>query len=552
MDERNNSAKDIELNDAAEGICDESAVNDCPDEGDSSDELGRGEYRVDGDLSVENDPSELVFKYDRKNIIQKLNELSMGIKILIYVLMSLISALLLFLVLSFWNVNINTRGFDSGSVMLSQMSSTFIVLSLTSALSTNVGAVYWQDIKDVKLIKPFFFCFYALTTYLITVMAVSVVGFFVSSTKLMLSAFIVSVTVLVVLTIKMLGVYFGREAIKRDLMWEYFKTYNSREDLSPKSDYYCKNLYEEAKLRLTVLRKRELKELKWLISLHDQDDETIIIRYYADDYRFNFESKRKWEEYSSKLIEKTIQAVHNNDEKLVIENIDLLLKSGDYDTYSSIISLLVSSKPDYALEQMSKAQKIKRIEAAYDPNFFASILTGYSIHLFRELIKSGSGTGALNSALDYTRDESAVKEEIIDIIYCSTEVTEETVQSIEERFKEVAILDTYFPSTELLEAYYCHKYTTCIAIVDAAHKIYSNEDRSFVRIYNKKLRAHGKKIIVAQVGRKLPRNVQFKYLPDYNWDQVMTLLKKDEELKALPLETKRKLEEMKVYTLKCD
>ena len=52
-------------------------------------------------------------------------------------------------------------------LLLGQIANTLIVLSLTSVLSSNFGQAYWVDIKETKLIKPFWTCFTGITVYLL-------------------------------------------------------------------------------------------------------------------------------------------------------------------------------------------------------------------------------------------------------------------------------------------------------------------------------------------------------------------------------------------------
>ena len=64
-------------------------------------------------------------------------ELSMRVKVLAYIAISSICIGILFWLIGICGIGLNMAGKDNLSIMLSQISSTFIVLSLTSILSTD-------------------------------------------------------------------------------------------------------------------------------------------------------------------------------------------------------------------------------------------------------------------------------------------------------------------------------------------------------------------------------------------------------------------------------
>lgn len=62
----------------------------------------------------------------------------------------------------------NYPDIDYFDLLLGQIANTLIVLSLTSVLSDNFGQVYWVEIKETKLITPFWSCFIGITAYLLS------------------------------------------------------------------------------------------------------------------------------------------------------------------------------------------------------------------------------------------------------------------------------------------------------------------------------------------------------------------------------------------------
>lgn len=61
---------------------------------------------------------------------------------------------------------LRTIGSENGlTLYLSQLSFTFITISVMSVLSDSSNIIYWENIVDRKLIQPKWYCFYAYTTY---------------------------------------------------------------------------------------------------------------------------------------------------------------------------------------------------------------------------------------------------------------------------------------------------------------------------------------------------------------------------------------------------
>lgn len=472
-----------------------------------------------------------------------LRKLSLTKKIIIYVLITLACTFslwllctgVLWLICWFFNIysfHLELQSTDIVSIILSQVSSTFIVLSLTSILSTNVGKVYWQDIKDIRLVKPFFTCFYALTTYLITSMVVSIAGFLAHYRMIVLSSFGFSVITLIFLTAKMLSVYFGRDSIKNDLRWEYFETYNkSITDMTEISGIKqrCQNLKKEYENNNIYLNKKQRVELDKMISnLEEVLDGTNIIPYWFDVWK----GKREKTKYTDGLIENTLQALSENNRTIVKENVELLLVSGDTSTFCRIADSLIDDWPEYAVEIIG--HMIKKTEES-DKKIR---LNDYARANFRKLIKAGCSNRLLYLSLLSQKYKNNEKEELIECL--KKEMTMDEIQKVEEKYKDNAMIDVYFPYSELLETYSCHNYSMCTQIIDVMYMFYykskENDFFTFVKLDDKYKDESG---IYSQ------EILNLKYLPDETWSELERFIKMDEELHAIPNEKKERLKEMK-------
>lgn len=112
--------------------------------------------------------------------------------------------------------------FNVYDVFYAQISTTFILISIISLLSTNTQKVYWDDMMHRKLIKPAILNFTSLTAYLLVSLLVSTCFFIIGSNYILIS-FGISIVVMSVFTVKMVGAYFGRDAVKEEMKEEFFK-----------------------------------------------------------------------------------------------------------------------------------------------------------------------------------------------------------------------------------------------------------------------------------------------------------------------------------------
>ncbi|SEG31494.1 hypothetical protein SAMN04487934_1158 [Eubacterium ruminantium] len=109
-------------------------------------------------------------------------------------------------------------------LFLVEIQITFIVLSLATVLSTQTKPVYWEDIFQYRLIKPKFWNFTAITSYILATMIDGVVimiadkcmgGYYF--TMGIISSFLISLILMSILSVRMIGANFGREELKKEL-----------------------------------------------------------------------------------------------------------------------------------------------------------------------------------------------------------------------------------------------------------------------------------------------------------------------------------------------
>lgn len=108
-------------------------------------------------------------------------------------------------------------------LLLNQYTITFLIISLLSLLSGNRECIYWVDILEYKIILPLHRNFISLTIYSFLSMLAGTVAYIMCDKLLVLEFFVYDVVILIILTLKMVGVYFGKAKIQQRLYKEIIK-----------------------------------------------------------------------------------------------------------------------------------------------------------------------------------------------------------------------------------------------------------------------------------------------------------------------------------------
>lgn len=96
-----------------------------------------------------------------------------------------------------------------------QLSLTFITISVMSVLSEKSVIIYWENVAEAKLIKPLFCSFAAFTAYSIAATVGAGISVLLNNGFAFCIFFGANIFVLILLTLTMVDVYFGRERKKR-------------------------------------------------------------------------------------------------------------------------------------------------------------------------------------------------------------------------------------------------------------------------------------------------------------------------------------------------
>lgn len=183
-----------------------------------------------------------------------------------------------------------------------QISVAFIIISLVSVLTTVSRPVYWVDITQFKLIEPQHTAFIDFAAYILGSLIISSI-FLMFNSNYMLISFGFSIIFMMLLTIKMIGAYFGRDSVKLELQKEFHQLKQENVD----------NFAENDKETNKSKKKKKIDEKE------------------------RFKNCQKYFEICSELEDKTYQEIDNKEYKLVSENLDLLVSNDEYDIVIDIL-----------------------------------------------------------------------------------------------------------------------------------------------------------------------------------------------------------------------
>lgn len=251
-------------------------------------------------------------------------------------------------------------------LLLGQIANTLIVLSLTSVLSSNFGHAYWVDIKDSKLIEPFWTCFVGITVYLLTGLVYSIAAYILHLPLGVIISYLLSTALLILLTFKMISIYFGKEELKKRLFSEYrqllmLNNNSYVDDYLRHLEKYLADAEQQnfpGKKHLLRNIRSEIKELK---SKLDSKDETLIDKAHTTHIDNFIKGQQTLQEIDLKIQQYTKDAIANNETEIVHENIELLIECESYHTFFHLLEELFEWDEKYTcycLKQISQKNRI--------------------------------------------------------------------------------------------------------------------------------------------------------------------------------------------------
>lgn len=215
-------------------------------------------------------------------------------------------------------VTANRWAFTIQDLYIAQISNSFIITSLLSLFSTNSVVIYWEDIMESRLMKPRYINFVCISGYIFSTLLVSSVAVF-TVPEMIVIPFLLSLFFIAFMSVKMIGVFYGRDLIKKDLVKQIKKEYTAYDKINSKIDPYIpeEQMQEMGRLAQTDKQKADFQ------------------RMYAEN-----EKKRPTKEdfvlcdrylpHMNDLTYKTVQAVSAKNLNIIDENMEILTLDGNY------------------------------------------------------------------------------------------------------------------------------------------------------------------------------------------------------------------------------
>lgn len=456
-------------------------------------------------------------------------------------------------------------------LLTGQVANTLIVLSLTSVLSSDFGQAYWVNIKDTKLITPFWGCFIGITVYLLTGLFYSVVSYAVGFKLGIVISAIGATALLVILTFKMISIYFGKEELKKQLSMEYRKKL-----ILNNSSYVSDYLRGLNNFRETVEKEKFPKKNSFLTELNreikeiqeelDSGNEETVDRCHTDHISKYMKGCEEVRAIDLKIEEYTKNAIIKNDTEIVTENIELLVESENFDTFFKLLEELfdwdekytckilmrISKKnsawlvkdkmnffKQYALQklisQSGKLDAIQNLLLIYDPsNLGMSKLRPDIKRIIEREMTIKKQTSELDNKLAKAEDYCACMKE-----------QRETRDSLKEQEAELSrelrkLLET--STTKELRAYYVPIREAYLAYEEGKYEIVNKYLTVILTNFEQECLVIRSDSGISDVDSSI--EFRFSYVTDEESVIIDQLIEKDKATMAIPEQTKKKLSEL--------
>jgi len=169
-----------------------------------------------------------------------------------------------------WAILDPLRDADLFGYYTAQLSLTFITISVMGVLSDKSVIIYWANVSEDRLIRPTFSCFAAYTYYSIGATLGAGLGILLQNHATFILFFALNVGILILLTVSMVDVYYGRDTKKKKLERTFFPDCNNM------TGYENKILGLEQNL-LTAYDQRDLFFLREIYELYISHPEKFSV-----------------------------------------------------------------------------------------------------------------------------------------------------------------------------------------------------------------------------------------------------------------------------------
>lgn len=227
-------------------------------------------------------------------------------------------------------IALRDRGYSEDNMYAAQISATFTIVSLVSLLSGTGEEVLWENTVRFSLINPKVINFISLATSLITNLVASSIAFWGNYQNLYFAYFIIDLVLLCIMTYKMIGAFFARQSIKKQLITKYKLADSDKKK-------YMMLILQDKTLTLIVENKYQLIQEN-LDFLYEMNEEEYLVNLLKDISKRN---PRQYWDFINKYGMQDNKSIYDVSESLCIS---LIENKKDIDLCRKIIQLLYNPK----------------------------------------------------------------------------------------------------------------------------------------------------------------------------------------------------------------
>ena len=461
-------------------------------------------------------------------------------------------------------------------LLTGQIANTLIVLSLTSVLSTNFGQVYWVDIKDTKLVTPFWGCFIGITIYLLSALVFSISAYAIELNLGIVVSSIFSTFLLILLTYKMISIYFGKEELKKQLYLDY------KYMLILKNTPYITDYLAELKKYMKELEQKNYRGKKKRIRKNKGEIKSIENEINSkNDKLIQDAHKRHIDRYAKcgeklqiidlKIQEYTRNAINNNEADIVRENIELWLECENYFAFIELVEELFEWDEKYTCRILKEIHKKKRAWVIKDK------LKYFKKYALRKMISDSGKLDAIQNLLliydhenkgmsEAEQEIAVIRKKYNDLHNKKQEKIKEINKSEDFRFileKEREVEKEFLPKYELLKeelysllkkvttkdlrGYYLPLKEVCIAYDEGKYEIVNNYITVILENYY--LDIHNIKMSIDMLDSQCNIEFSFSYVTDEEIEIIEQLIEKDKDRHIISQNNKEILRKMNMVLI---
>jgi len=123
---------------------------------------------------------------------------------------------------------------SSVDLFITQVTSSFLVISITTMLTTKGKMIYWEDTIHYMLINPPRMNLRSISDYCFFDVTISLIAIVCGKNGAVLVSFIFNLFFLICMTYKLLKIYFGKEEIQRELLVSFYTLVSEYKELLDK------------------------------------------------------------------------------------------------------------------------------------------------------------------------------------------------------------------------------------------------------------------------------------------------------------------------------